>query len=124
MFGGVWEKRFCIWVFRSREATRILQFGAGIRERLPPAPYEGYLLAMTSRIRNAYDIRVEEGVITPEPAQAALIGALERLETDLSKKGLFGALPEVKGDVRQNPEDAPQSYIEVGDFVGRARTRA
>ena len=42
---------------------------------------------MTSRIRNAYDIRVEEGVITPEPAQAALIGALERLETDLSKKG-------------------------------------
>ena len=38
---------------------------------------------MTSRIRNAYDIRVEEGVITPEPAQAALIGALDlRLSVD------------------------------------------
>ncbi len=111
MFGGVWEKRFCIWVFRSREATRILQFGAGIRDRLPPAPYEGYLLAMTSRIRNAYDIRVEEGVITPEPAQAALIGALERLETDLSKKGLFGALPEVKGIYIWGPPGRGKSML-------------
>jgi len=106
LFGGVCEKRFCIWVLRSCEATRILQFGAGIRDRLPPVASEGYLLAMTSRIRNAYDIRVEEGVITPEPAQAALIGALERLESDLSKKGLFGAQPAGRGTSGVRPDAA------------------
>jgi len=52
---------------------------------------------MTSRIRNAYDIRVEEGVLTPDPAQEPVIAALERLETDLAKRGLFGRAPEVKG---------------------------
>lgn len=66
---------------------------------------------MTSRIRNAYDIRVEEGVITPEPAQAALIGALERLETDLSKKGLFGALPEVRGIYIWGPPGRGKSML-------------
>lgn len=54
-------------------------------------------LAMTSRIRNAYDIRVEEGVIVPDPTQADLLISLERLESDLAKKGLFGRPPEVKG---------------------------
>ncbi|MFN6981944.1 MAG: cell division protein ZapE [Brevundimonas sp.] len=52
---------------------------------------------MTSRIRNAYDIRVEEGVLTPDPAQAEVLVALERLEVDLAKRGLFGRAPEVKG---------------------------
>lgn len=31
---------------------------------------------MTSRIRNAYDIRVEEGVLTPDPAQAEVLSPL------------------------------------------------
>jgi cell division protein ZapE len=57
---------------------------------------------MTSRIRSAYDIRVDEGVLAPDPAQAPLIEAMERLETDLAKKGLFGqsllgGQPEVRG---------------------------
>ncbi len=66
---------------------------------------------MTSRIRNAYDIRVEEGVITPEPAQAALIGALERLESDLSKKGLFGAQPAVRGIYIWGPPGRGKSML-------------
>lgn len=52
---------------------------------------------MTSRIRSAYDIRVDEGVLAPDPAQAPLIAAMERLEKDLARKGLFGSQPEVRG---------------------------
>lgn len=52
---------------------------------------------MTSRIRSAYDIRIEEGVLAPDPAQAPLIAELERLETDLAKRGLFGGSPEIQG---------------------------
>lgn len=52
---------------------------------------------MTSRIRSAYDIRIDEGVLAPDPAQAPLIKAMERLEKDLSRKGLFGGHPEVRG---------------------------
>lgn len=52
---------------------------------------------MTSRIRSAYDIRVDEGVLNSDPAQAPLIAELERLEEDLAKKGFFGAQPEVRG---------------------------
>ena len=57
---------------------------------------------MTSRIRNAYDIRVEEGVLTPDPAQESVITALERLEVDLAKRGLFGKAPEVRGSLRSS----------------------
>jgi cell division protein ZapE len=52
---------------------------------------------MTSRIRSAYDIRLEEGVINTDPAQLPLIAAMERLETDLAKKGLFGRPVETRG---------------------------
>jgi cell division protein ZapE len=52
---------------------------------------------MTSRIRSAYDIRVDEGVLAPDPAQAPLIKAMERLEKDLARKTLFGGHPEVRG---------------------------
>lgn len=66
---------------------------------------------MTSRIRNAYDIRVEEGVLTPDPAQEPVIAALERLETDLAKRGLFGRAPEVKGVYLWGPPGRGKSML-------------
>ena len=67
---------------------------------------------MTSRIRNAYDIRVEEGGLTPDPAQESVIAALERLETDLAKKpGLFGKAPEVRGIYLYGPPGRGKSML-------------
>ena len=66
---------------------------------------------MTSRIRNAYDIRVEEGVLTPDPAQEKVIEALERLETDLAKRGLFGRAPEVRGVYLWGPPGRGKSML-------------
>ncbi|MFN6982628.1 MAG: cell division protein ZapE [Brevundimonas sp.] len=66
---------------------------------------------MTSRIRNAYDIRVEEGVLTPDPAQAEVLVALERLEVDLAKRGLFGRAPEVKGVYLWGPPGRGKSML-------------
>ena len=66
---------------------------------------------MTSRIRNAYDIRVEEGVITPDPAQLHLIGELERLEADLSQRGLFGKMPAVRGIYIWGPPGRGKSML-------------
>ncbi len=67
---------------------------------------------MTSRIRNAYDIRVEEGVLKPDPAQESVIAALERLETDLAKKpGLFGKAPEVRGIYLYGPPGRGKSML-------------
>ena len=66
---------------------------------------------MTSRIRNAYDIRVEEGVLTPDPAQEQVIAALERLETDLAKRGLFGRAPEVRGVYLWGPPGRGKSML-------------
>ncbi|MDQ1154720.1 cell division protein ZapE [Brevundimonas sp. SORGH_AS_0993] len=66
---------------------------------------------MTSRIRNAYDIRVEEGVLTPDPAQADVITALERLETDLARRGLFGKAPEVRGIYLYGPPGRGKSML-------------
>jgi len=68
-------------------------------------------LTMTSRIRNAYDIRVEEGVIAPDPKQLELLTALERLEADLAKKGLFGRPPEVKGIYSWGPPGRGKSML-------------
>ncbi|WP_312125634.1 cell division protein ZapE [Brevundimonas sp.] len=66
---------------------------------------------MTSRIRSAYDIRIEEGVLTPDPAQEGLIAELERLETDLAKKGLFGSVPDVRGIYIWGPPGRGKSML-------------
>ena len=66
---------------------------------------------MTSRIRNAYDIRVEEGVLSPDPAQAEVLIALERLELDLARRGLFGRSPEVKGIYLYGPPGRGKSML-------------
>jgi len=66
---------------------------------------------MTSRIRNAYDIRVEEGVLTPDPEQAGVIAALERLEVDLARRGLFGKAPEVRGVYLYGPPGRGKSML-------------
>lgn len=66
---------------------------------------------MTSRIRKAYDIRIEEGVLAPDPAQAATLVELERLETDLDKKGLFGRAPEVRGVYLWGPPGRGKSML-------------
>ena len=68
-------------------------------------------LGMTSRIRNAYDIRVEEGVIAPDPKQQELLASLERLEADLARKGLFGRPPEVRGIYIWGPPGRGKSML-------------
>jgi len=66
---------------------------------------------MTSRIRSAYDIRIDEGVLVPDPAQEPVLQALERLEADLGRKGLFGRAPEVKGLYLYGPPGRGKSML-------------
>lgn len=101
-------------MFRNREATFFRElsqtsFVAGLT--FPVAVRKAIAPDMTSRIRNAYDIRIEEGVIAPEATQEALIGALERLELDLGKKGLFGRAPAVKGIYIWGPPGRGKSML-------------
>ena len=48
---------------------------------------------MSSRIRAAYDKRLADGRLTPDPSQVPVVEAFARLETDLEKRGLFGRTP-------------------------------
>ncbi len=74
---------------------------------------------MTSRIRSAYDLRVQEGVLAPDPAQGPLLDALERLEADLGRKGLFGRMPEVRGLYIWGPPGRGKSML-MDLFVAHA----
>ncbi len=66
---------------------------------------------MGSRIRTAYESRLRDGRLTRDPAQAAAVTALARLEKDLAKKGLFGAVPEVRGVYLWGPPGRGKSLL-------------
>ena len=66
---------------------------------------------MPSRIRRAFDQRLKDGRLRPDPAQAGALEALERLERDLSRKGLFGSRPDVRGVYLWGPPGRGKSML-------------
>lgn len=64
-----------------------------------------------SRIRDAYDARIDEGRLKPDPAQRAAVGALARLEADLGRRGLFGRRPEATGVYLWGPPGRGKSML-------------
>lgn len=67
--------------FRSREAIAFQR----ARARLSPA-------TMPSRTRKAYDRRLADGRLTPDPSQIAVVEALSQLEKALARKSPLGGL--------------------------------
>ncbi|WP_298158832.1 cell division protein ZapE [Brevundimonas sp.] len=66
---------------------------------------------MPSHIARAYADRLKTGLLTADPAQQSAIEALGRLERDLGKRGLFGALPEVRGLYLWGPPGRGKSIL-------------
>ena len=74
---------------------------------------------MPSRIRTAYDRRLADGRLTPDPSQIPVVDALARLEKDLRRKapmgGLLGQLvgggPEVRGIYLWGPPGRGKSLL-------------
>jgi cell division protein ZapE len=66
---------------------------------------------MPSRIRTAYDRRLAEGRLSPDPSQIAVVEALTRLEKDLGRRGLFGGRPEVRGVYLCGPPGRGKSLL-------------
>ncbi len=66
---------------------------------------------MPPRIRRAFDQRLKDGRLSLDPAQDAALGALERLERDLAKKGLFGVRPDVRGVYLWGPPGRGKSML-------------
>ncbi len=66
---------------------------------------------MPSRIRKAYDRRLADGRLTPDPSQVAVVAALSRLERDLGRRGLFGGRPEVRGVYLWGPPGRGKSIL-------------
>lgn len=69
---------------------------------------------MPSRIRTAYDRRLADGRLTPDPSQVVVVEALSRLEKDLRRKaplgGLFGQ-GEVRGVYLWGPPGRGKSIL-------------
>jgi cell division protein ZapE len=66
---------------------------------------------MPSRIRRAYDQRIRGGRLQPDPGQGAALKALERLERDVGRKGLFGGRPQVQGLYLYGPPGRGKSIL-------------
>ena len=66
---------------------------------------------MPSRIRTAYDRRLAEGRLTPDPSQIPVVEALTRLEKDLGRRGLFGGTPAVRGVYLWGPPGRGKSLL-------------
>lgn len=66
---------------------------------------------MGSRIRAAYEKRLREGRLTPDPGQAGAVDALSRLEKDLKRRGLFGGRPDVRGVYLHGPPGRGKSML-------------
>src|SRR5690606_1766176 len=90
--------------FRSREAIAFQRRRAPLRPR-----------RMGSRIRAAYEKRLADGRLTPDPSQVPVVEALARLEIDLGRKGplggLFGGAPEVRGVYLWGPPGRGKSIL-------------
>ncbi|MBA4803410.1 MAG: AFG1 family ATPase [Brevundimonas sp.] len=66
---------------------------------------------MPSRIRTAYEERLADGRLTPDPSQRPVVDALARVERDLAKRGLFGRTPEVRGLYLWGPPGRGKSLL-------------
>jgi len=70
---------------------------------------------MPSRIRTAYDRRLADGRLTPDPSQIPVVEALARLEKDLRRKapmgGLLGPAPPVRGVYLWGPPGRGKSLL-------------
>ena len=64
-----------------------------------------------SRLQHAYAERIASGRLNPDPAQEAAMAALSRLEDDLGRRGLFGAVPEVRGVYLWGPPGRGKSML-------------
>ena len=66
---------------------------------------------MPSRIRTAYEDRLADGRLTPDPSQRPVVDALARVERDLAKRGLFGRVPDVRGLYLWGPPGRGKSLL-------------
>lgn len=64
-----------------------------------------------SSILAAYEARLAQGQLQPDPAQLAVVKALGRVERDLSKKGLFGKRTDVRGLYLWGPPGRGKSML-------------
>ena len=74
-----------------------------------------YGVGMPSGISRAYQKRLADGRLTPDPSQVPVVEALARLEIDLGRKGPLGGLlggpPEVRGVYLWGPPGRGKSIL-------------
>ena len=75
---------------------------------------------MGSRIRAAYEKRLADGRLTPDPSQVPVVEALARREIDLGRKGPLGGLlggpPEVRGVYLWGPPGRGKSILMEANY--------